>query len=201
MRFQFSFAVLFAAAAGIVSSAAIPAIPNTSITSVVGTVPENPSNKAESGTIVDLARRSDPLPTDGEWSQADHRRFGGLHNQASELQGIYARQHDAQQDAHRQTADTAQHMLDRWSQTHAHGHPVPSIVEDTRQKLKEAKASAKLAGEDAAAARRQGLYHEHLYQGHMAAANGDTQGAAYHEEKANRTLDKPLRHFPRPQQQ
>ncbi|KAG8820165.1 hypothetical protein FRB91_000065 [Serendipita sp. 411] len=198
MRFQISFAVFFAAAAGIVSSAVIPAVPNTSIISVVGTVPENPSNKAESGTIVDLARRSDPLPTHEEWSQADHRKFGGLQKQASELQSIYARQHDAQQDAHRQTANTAQHMLDDWAEKHPHGHPVPSIVEDTRQKLEEETKLASKAGKKAAEARRLGQHHQQLWQGHMAAAVGDTRGAAHYEDQAFNTLGQHLRNFPRP---
>ncbi|KAG8824886.1 hypothetical protein FRC19_000880 [Serendipita sp. 401] len=177
MRFQLSLAVLFFAAAGLVSSAAIPEVPKPSSISSTEVLPaQHHLTGAEAGQqVVHLARRTSP--TDKSVSSNGHANLSKSHGVEHAYYQAQATHYGTAAAGYENVAEQAKKRMDKLSPSHpSHGAAKADHTHATDR------ATEARALEDQA--RRASNFHQGMELAHNQASQGDWKGAKANEDYA-----------------
>ncbi|KAG8784965.1 hypothetical protein FRC15_002260 [Serendipita sp. 397] len=178
MRFQLPFAVLFFAAAGLVSSAVIPEVPNSSSISSTEVLPaQHHLTGVEAGQqVVHLARRTSA--TDKTVSSNGHASLSRSHATEHTYHASQAASYGKAAAGYEEVAARAKSRMDNLDPSHA-SHGV--ATQDHAHATTEAQKARDLQHR----ATRESTFHYNKQLGHNRASMGKWDEAKVYEDRAN----------------
>ncbi|KAG8817014.1 hypothetical protein FRC19_011662 [Serendipita sp. 401] len=194
MRLQFHLAAVLVATAGLVASAVIPSVPDSTAVSLVETSNTHPlphANEGEPSKIVHLVRRNDPHPN--SLSRSDNEKLRRSHNQEANRQDARVKTETDEAKRHEALADKSKEAITKYHQETAAGTRIhsPSILTNYQNEHNQHKANAEQSWSNAAEAQKAGRYHTEMFKAHNHGANGNKVEAAKAFDTAKAIHDAP----------